>query len=717
MNMKKAVLLILALVLVFASTAVAGAEKITVGVGYQKGDTCPHTDGVVETPASCTKDGVVKGICRHFWGEPDENGQRQFEERHFPENIEDLDHAWDWVPQSTENLPCETPIKYIKTCTKCQLTNGEEMVSDEKVDHAWFDDTDPKNRLHDIEGCNVGTCGKKEHYYVLCQTCSAKSEIREGDYDYSFEHIYGAWTPEKGKEAKGCELSGEPAGTLIRVCSECQIAREEKAYYLDHVADKTRPVYETEPTCTAAGYVQYPCIYDDPEKDTDDHFAPFYDPDEEAIVSKAKVKPLGHLPKLNEEKTDKPTCSFYGFQVYECAREGCGVNVTDEVVKTQVDRAVLDDNTTRPALPAWTMERGEKREILDKLPHTWNGWEERIGYVPDGDGATYGYWINYCKECGYEDFKIDKDNTDNWVPDPKSLVKPTCTTDGKQDLVLYSGNGDVLERKTEVLPKLGHDPVVNEKESIAATCETDGKIVTKCSRCKEDRVDVVLATGHKMETVAATKPTGSKAGNKEYQICANCKKTFDMEGKEINPADMVIPPVGGLSNDDGAFKYYDENGKVMDSFTGLVDFEGGKFFVRNGVLDTTVNGPQSPDAKNFYFFANGQICSNYSGMALYDGKWFVVENGVFKTGFNGLYSWNGGKFWVAAGQKTDADGLVQTAEGWLYFEDGCVIPHNGLVNYDGEVFYVKDGKLQESFTGIVKDHNGVQFNVVNGMVK
>ena len=189
------------------------------------------------------------------------------------------------------------------------------------------------------------------------------------------------------------------------------------------------------------------------------------------------------------------------------------------------------------------------------------------------------------------------------------------------------------------------------------------------------------------------------------------------DGVEINPADMIIAPVGGLSDEDGAFKYYDQAGEVMTSYTGMVNFEGGKFFVRNGILDTKVNGVQSPDAKNFYFFSLGRICSEYSGLAEYDGHWFVVENGVFQLGYNGLYSWNGGTFWVAAGQKTDVDGLVQTEKGWLYFEDGCVMAHTGLVSYDGEIFYVVDGKLQENFTGTVKDFNGTEFSVVNGMVK
>ncbi len=40
-----------------------------------------------------------------------------------------------------------------------------------------------------------------------------------------------------------------------------------------------------------------------------------------------------------------------------------------------------------------------------------------------------------------------------------------------------------------------------------------------------------------------------------------------------------------------------------------------------------------------------------------------------------------------------------------------------LVSYDGEIFYVVDGKLAADYTGAVKDFKGMEFNVENGMVR
>lgn len=692
MNMKKAVLLLLALVLVFASTTVASANVH---------DVAPDGIGFIAVDPTCFKEGV----CRHCF--------EDFEHT-IPSNVwtDDPDyfteHLIDKLPHHLEYLPGEDPQPagfpcgaqgtLVEQCTnvfngvECPYVSGKTRLTD-LLPHTFG------KHLYDKEGCNIATCVLKEHYYQICEVCGFVTDILEGELDVD-NHNLGDWQYDK------VSTSCQDIGSRYKLCYDCRKVRISEQYTLPHEADMEHPVYVKEPGCLTPGIANYYCKYGCGT------LIAFNG------ITDVPVEPLGHL-NVKVVVVDKPTChaddTGYGFQKYVCQRANCDgktnpPNVTDEIIEKAIDN--LADYV--PGIPTRYLYNGEWCEIIDKVPHTWTDWYERNDYE---EGSTLGYWIRDCKVCGKHDYKIDEDTTDKYVIDPKSIVDPTCTEDGHYDEVLYDGDGkEELDRRTVSIPALGHDYLQVPEKHIAPTCETAGKDFEICQRCAFMHEKEIPALGHTLETVPAKAPTAGSVGNEEYQICTVCKKTFK-NGVEINPADMVIPPAGGLSNEDGAWKYYDENGEVMTSFTGLVNFEGGKFFVRNGVVDTTVNGVQSPDAKSFYFFANGQICSNFTGFAEYAGQWFVVKNGVLQTSYNGLYEYDGEKFWVAAGQKTHYSGLMKTEEGWLYLSNGQFYPTTDLIHYDGEIFYVKNGKLQESFTGTVKDFRGVEYNIVNGMVK
>lgn len=177
----------------------------------------------------------------------------------------------------------------------------------------------------------------------------------------------------------------------------------------------------------------------------------------------------------------------------------------------------------------------------------------------------------------------------------------------------------------------------------------------------------------------------------------------------------VTGPKSGLTlDDDGVYRLY-KNGELDTSTFGVVDFNGGRFFVANGQI--VPNSGLVSDGAAWFYLANGQVV-DYTGLALYDGEWFYVANGVLDTTKAGLVSYDGRDFMVAAGRiLTEANGLIQdpASGNWYYVAGGQVADYRGLVLYDGVWCYIWDGKFLSDAEGYV-EHNGATFYVVNGQV-
>lgn len=420
------------------------------------------------------------------------------------------------------------------------------------------------------------------------------------------------------------------------------------------------------------------------------------------------IDKIPHVWKQVIEK--KPTCVANGVAHDEC-KYGCGT--------IRVDMPRTDKNGRYPVTIEEYLKLDPKYE-----KHDWDEWVVEVKATCCEEGRS----VRWCKACADKQKRVDAKLKPIYKQvNPSRLVD--CYNEVWQEICILCNSKcpdhPVKDYHRDVISHtFKHEPEY-EVEHVEPTCETDGYILYRCvwhddtnplfvkhvvgDKYEYDKV-VLPATGHDWNKWTLRYKPNEQGNEYGYWVrdCKICHKTEERIST-FAPA--------GLSDRDGAWKLYDEKGNVRTDYIGLYEFQGSKFMVNKGVVDTSVNGAGSPVPGIWYFFSQGRICHEFSGLAEYNGEWFVVESGILNIRYNGLYNYNGGKIWVAAGQKTHANGLVQTEEGWLYFEDGCVIPHNGLVNYDGAIFYVQGGKLQESFTGKVKDHNGTEFNVVNGMVK
>ena len=167
---------------------------------------------------------------------------------------------------------------------------------------------------------------------------------------------------------------------------------------------------------------------------------------------------------------------------------------------------------------------------------------------------------------------------------------------------------------------------------------------------------------------------------------------------------------------DGLWYYYEKNEWVSNKYD-FVEYNGGYFFVANGIMQVNSSGLQL-FGDNFYFLSNGQL-QNYTGLALYDGEFFYVENGVLAINYYGLLDYDDSKFLIAAGRIVgDYTGLYNDSVTgkWYYIVYGQVqTDYTGLVLYDGAWFYLVNGVLASDYTGTVI-YDGAEFTVVNGQV-
>ena len=199
---------------------------------------------------------------------------------------------------------------------------------------------------------------------------------------------------------------------------------------------------------------------------------------------------------------------------------------------------------------------------------------------------------------------------------------------------------------------------------------------------------------------------------------------------EINGLHFVAEGYGEGTSEDkivcNTFCFF-KNGKVDEDFEGLTEYDGAKFYVKDGEVVTDMNGlylvsgadDETTTDDKFYFFSNGQIQSEYKGLALYDNEWFYLENGYLDTNTNGIVEHDGGKFIVAVGRiAKEANGLWQDPKDkkWYFAANGQIqTRHTGVAGYDGKLFYVIKGELATDYKGTIK-YKGVAYEVINGQL-
>ena len=384
-----------------------------------------------------------------------------------------------------------------------------------------------------------------------------------------------------------------------------------------------------------------------------------------------------------------------------------------------------------------------------------SGYVELTAYDIDANGkrvevGSAQKWIGVSSEYTY---LAPESITDTLVKDEAITVKPQyirVTDEGEEalDNVRYRWEYDssclkITDSEGNVVGQYDDDEYIYTDASYGSTATFD---ITKSDCPEAGYFDIRLVaqvqddegnwrdeweryywfSGHNEGDWETVEEETTEEVLVERRFCLDCGEQVDYRRtvKEKTSDPVIWDDTGydtgtkdGLTLDaDGIWRLYNSNVFQKD-FTGIVEYDGGKFFVTDGVLCSEANGLNLYEDK-WYFLAQGQIQTQYSGFALYDDNWFMIKDGMLDETANGLYPYNGGTFLFSTGKlRTDVNGLWMDFDGtWYFLANGQVqTQHTGVAMYDGAFFYIVGGKLASGYNGEI-EYDGATFQVVAGQL-
>ncbi len=130
--------------------------------------------------------------------------------------------------------------------------------------------------------------------------------------------------------------------------------------------------------------------------------------------------------------------------------------------------------------------------------------------------------------------------TGNHADTVTETTKATCTADGRE-IVKCKEFGTVLSDTK--LDKLGHNYVVTSEG--APTCEVEGWVESKCTRCGDVQTILTKRDGHTPEWTVTKQPTCTDKGE-EKLVCTKpeCKKVLETRELDALGHDWVLQPNG-----------------------------------------------------------------------------------------------------------------------------------------------------------------------------
>jgi len=289
-------------------------------------------------------------------------------------------------------------------------------------------------------------------------------------------------------------------------------------------------------------------------------------------------------------------CSWEGNEKHKAGETW--TNVIGKTVTTMVNTYDYKCAVCKEVIPAF-----QKTEVLTAPAHEYTAWKEVV--APTEDTNFIGKWTRYCLECSkYEEFIGGVCGTDNHLEDApvlENVVEATYTADGSAEEVIYCAVcKEELSRKDVVLPMLeGINPDDN-------TLYEDGKASTATGIVTFGGKDYYLINGKKTESMGATL----------------------VDGTWYFMAHGIVQKVTQLAEYQGEW-FVVENGKIDISYNGLVPYDGAKFLVGAGRIQTEQTTLYN-DGTTWYLISAGKVATEYTGAFTYDGQVFDVVAGIVK---------------------------------------------------------------------------------------
>jgi len=252
--------------------------------------------------------------------------------------------------------------------------------------------------------------------------------------------------------------------------------------------------------------------------------------------------------------------------------------------------------------------------------------------------------------------------------------------------------------------RVGTHTDITDDAAVAPTCTETGLTAgSHCAACGNVIVkqNIVPALGHTWDAgEVLTAPTEFENGEKKY-TCTAC-------------GDTKLVPLNLGEIRDG---YYYYNG-VRTGNAGLVQVEDAYYFITStGAVKTgryaVSNVNDTGIAKGiYYFFPDGKM---NTAVGVYEGQYYNAQGK--SEAYVGLIEWNGAKYYIGGNGGSVTTGryfisklndLLPKKRAYTFFDDGRMledtrihtdgyyyengirIPYAGLVEYEGELYYVAD---------------------------
>ena len=161
---------------------------------------------------------------------------------------------------------------------------------------------------------------------------------------------------------------------------------------------------------------------------------------------------------------------------------------------------------------------------------------------------------------------------------------------------------------------------------------------------------------------------------------------------------------------------------------GLMYYGSSRFYIKNGTIDTSANGPTSAkfilsdEGKSWYYLKNGKVNTNYNDLAKIGSTWFKFTSGKQDKTFKGFAKKSNGTYYFCSKGKIQSTftgikkGTINNKEAEYFVKNGVYKPtYRGIVKYGNYKYYVNKGKISRTTTGTVKIGNS-KYQVSKGRV-